>query len=90
MLVRYFTAVLPAAYSCNIAYEHRLGEIHAKYSAKMAGELAGAVLASYGSHNLRKISPTDRLFVATGLARLSATAQSNAAWLKLGMVEDYR
>ena len=55
----------------------------------MAGELAGAVLASYGSHNLRKISPTDRSWwPLTEWPRLSAMA--NAERLKLGMVEDYR
>ena len=43
-----------------------LGEIHAMYSAQMAGELAGAVLASYDSHNLRKISPTDRYWSPPG------------------------
>ena len=48
----------------------------------MAGELAGVVLASYASHNLRK-SPQ----VATRRARLSAMA--NAAQLKLDMIEVY-
>ena len=54
----------------------------------MTREHARAVLASCGSHNLRKISPTDRYSSAAGLARLAAMA--NAARLKLGMVEDYR
>ena len=31
-----------------------LGEIHAKDSAQMEEELAGAILASYGSHNFKK------------------------------------
>ena len=35
-------------------------------SAKMAGELAGVVLDSYASHNLRKISPTDRSWSSLG------------------------
>ena len=87
MLVRYLQLYAAGSTAVN-SVRASLGEIHAKDSAQMAGELAGAVLASYGSHNLRKISPTDRLLVATELARLST--MENAARLKLGMVEDYR
>ena len=59
MLVRYLQLYAAASTAVN-SVRASLGEIYAMDSAQMAGELAGAVLASYGSHNLRKISPTDR------------------------------
>ena len=64
-----------------------LGEIHATDSAHMAGELAGVVLASYASHNLRN-SPQSIVHGRHRRARLSAMA--NAARLKLDMIEVYR
>ena len=65
MLVRYLQLYAAGSTAVN-SVRASLGEIHAKDSAKMAGELAGAILASYGSQNLRKISPTDRYWSPPG------------------------
>ena len=48
MLVRYLQLHAAGSTAVN-SVRALLGEIHAKDSAQMAGELAGAVLASYGS-----------------------------------------